>query len=101
MRQPCAPVALAPARGETHIKDMPHNIGAHGPPQRVRAGGHVWNMRAAALGQPPYVLIPPMLDTTPKRFADMRPPGNWNRGLWIGVRQVTEEEFWSAYITLR
>jgi hypothetical protein len=85
----------------------PRKIEVHGPPQRVRANGHAWNLRAYARATPkqraegawqPYVLIPPVLDTTPKSFGDMRPPGYWSRGRWIEVRQVLPQEFWAKYL---
>jgi hypothetical protein len=47
----------------------------------------------------PYRLIPPVLDTTPKSFADMKPPGYWSGtlGRFVEVRQVSEAEFWATH----
>ena len=34
----------------------------------------------------PYTLVPPVLDTTPKSFREMRSPGYWSRGRWVDIR---------------
>jgi len=69
-------------------------IEAHGPPERVRASGHIWNLRA-------YVEATPEERESDveaihssaaharyhtKSFSDMRPPGYWSRGRWVDVQ---------------